>query len=53
MYAQIEAQLVDDFVEAQRFRDMRRMKEYAHALQPFNYVRTPGLMITIEKVFEN
>lgn len=38
-YAEIEKQLVDEFIEAQRSLDSRRMKQYAGALQPFGYVR--------------
>ncbi len=34
-YVEIEEQLVDEFIEAHRSLDMKRMKQYAGALQPF------------------
>jgi hypothetical protein len=39
-YAEIEQQLVDEFIEAHRSLDVKRMKQYAGALQPFPYVST-------------
>ncbi len=37
-YAEIESQLVDEFVKAQRSLDTKRMRQYAQALSPFNKV---------------
>ncbi len=39
-YVEIEEQLVDEFIEAHRSLDMKRMKQYAKVLQPFFGVRT-------------
>ena len=37
-YTETERQLVDGFMEAQKYLDVKRMKEYAQALQTFQKV---------------
>ena len=37
-YAEIESQLVDAFIDAQRSLDTKRMRQYAQALAPFPLV---------------
>lgn len=37
-YAEIENQLINEFIDAQMTLDTKRMKMYAHALVPFSYV---------------
>ena len=48
-YAEIEQQLVDEFIEAHRSLDTKRMKQYAGALQVFPYVsrRGPALRMRV------
>ena len=40
-YAEIENQLINEFIDAQMTLDTKRMKMYARALVPFSYVSWP------------
>ncbi len=41
-YAELESQLVDAFIDAQRSLDTKRMRQYAQALSPFPLVSPPS-----------
>ena len=46
-YAEIENQLINEFIDAQMTLDTKRMKMYAHALVPFSYVSEYLQMCTV------